>query len=171
MSETWSPSGTKMLNRLYVLKIELQKYMNIIRNTYFSLGQNYFIRFISVGVFNTLFGLVIYSFFIVIGAEFWLALLIGTISGTVFNYITVGGYVFRQLAPHHFPKFLFFYILVYFINFIFIEILLIWFSSKIIIQCFLIVPMGILSYFLMANFVFKKNKFVSVGEMPSRDRN
>lgn len=154
MSETCSATGSKMFSRYNSLKIKSKNYIKINLNNYSSFGENNFIRFLLAGMANTLFGLVIYSFFILIGAEVWLALLIGTVSGIFFNFITFGGYVFRQLAPHRFPSFIIFYILVYFANFISIEFLLIWFHSEILIQCFLIAPMGIFSYLLMSNFVF-----------------
>lgn len=113
-----------------------------------------FTRFLVAGGVNTLFGFVAYSLFIVAGTAVWLALLAGMLLGTVFNFFTTGGYVFRKLSPARFPRFVICYLLIYGINFMSIELISIWLSNKILTQAILVFPMALLSYFLMVRFVF-----------------
>lgn len=114
-------------------------------------------RFLVAGGINTIFGFVIYSLSIAAGVAVWLALLASTLSGTIFNFFTTGGYVFRQLSPRRFPRFIVCYLLVYGINLMFIELVSAWLSSKIVAQAILVFPMALLSYFLMGRFVFFRN--------------
>lgn len=111
-------------------------------------------RFLVAGGVNTLFGFAVYSVCIVAGIAIWLALLAGMLSGTVFNFFTTGGYVFRELSLTRFPRFVFCYLLIYGINFMLIELISIWLSSKILSQAIITFPLALLSYFLMARFVF-----------------
>lgn len=115
---------------------------------------NRFMRFLVAGGMNTLFGFIAYSLLIAAEMAVWLALLIGMLLGTVFNFFTTGGYVFRELSWHRFPRFILCYLLVYFINLELIELTLTLLSNKILSQAILVFPMAILSYFLMARFVF-----------------
>lgn len=114
-----------------------------------------FIRFLVAGGVNTLFGFAAYSLLIAAGLAVWLALLVGMLLGTVFNFFTTGGYVFRELLLARFPRFILCYLLVYFINLELIELILPVLSDKILSQAILVFPMAMLSYFLMARFVFR----------------
>lgn len=115
-------------------------------------------RFMVAGGVNTLFGFVVYSLSIAAGMAVWLALLIGMLLGIVFNFFTTGGYVFRELSPARFPRFVLCYLLVYFINLELIELTLTLLNNKILSQAILVLPMAILSYFLMARFVFSSKR-------------
>lgn len=129
-------------------------------NFLLNLRNNQFIRFLIAGGVNTIFGFSVYSACIVYGMALWLALLAGMLSGTVFNFFTTGGYVFRELSISRFPRFVVCYLSVYGINFMLMELISKWISSKILSQAMLTLPLALLSYFLMARFVFlsKKNK-------------
>lgn len=111
-------------------------------------------RFLIAGGLNTLFGFAVYSICIMAGLVVWLALLAGMLSGTVFNFFTTGGYVFRQLSLTLFPRFVTCYLLIYGINLMLIEFISLWFNSKILSQAIITFPLALLSYFLMARFVF-----------------
>lgn len=111
-------------------------------------------RFLIAGGINTLFGFAVYSICIVVGMAVWLALLAGMLSGTVFNFFTTGGYVFRELSLARFPRFVICYLLVYGINFVLIEFISVWLSNKILSQAIIAFPLALFSYFLMARFVF-----------------
>jgi putative flippase GtrA len=123
--------------------------------------RNRFMRFLVAGGVNTLFGFAIYSICIVAGMAVWLALLAGMLSGTVFNFFTTGGYVFRELSLARFPRFVICYLLVYGINLMLIELISIWLSSKILSQAIITFPLALLSYFLMARFVFFRSDNIS----------
>ena len=111
-------------------------------------------RFLAAGGVNTLFGFAVYSICILAGLAVWLALLVGMISGTVFNFFTTGGYVFRELSLNRFPRFVICYLLIYGVNLMLIESFSSWLSSKILSQAIITFPLALLSYFLMARFVF-----------------
>jgi putative flippase GtrA len=122
----------------------------------YSLRTNRFMRLIVAGVINSLFSLTLFSWFMWLGMETKLSLLAALISGTLFNFLTTGGYVFRQLSPALFPRFLICYFFVYGINLALLEVLALGLSNKIVAQAILTLPIGLLSYFLMARFVFIK---------------
>lgn len=121
------------------------------------LRRSQLLRFLLAGAVNTLFGYVVYSLGILAGAPVWLALLVGTLLGTVFNFFTTGGYAFRRLSARRYPLFVACYLLVYGINLLLIEALSAWISDKLQIQAVLLVPLALLSYFLMAQLVFVKH--------------
>jgi putative flippase GtrA len=131
-------------------------YSSLICNIDFSLRRNRFMRFLVTGVVNTLFGFAVYSVAIISGITVWLSLLAGTVAGTVFNFFTTGGYVFRDISFNRFYRFIICYVLLYAFNLILIEGLSLWLTNKILTQFILTFPIAILSYLLMANFVFLK---------------
>lgn len=118
------------------------------------LRRDRFLRFLIAGGVNTLFGFVVYSLLIAAGMAVWLALFAGMLLGTVFNFFTTGGYVFRELSPARFPRFILCYLLVYLINLELIELVLTLLNNKIVSQAILVFPMALLSYLLMGRFVF-----------------
>ena len=81
------------------------------------LRRNQFLRFLVAGAINTLFGFIVYSPAILAGAAVWLALLLGLVCGTIFNFFSTGGYVFRDLKLARVPRFVIFYFLVYMANY------------------------------------------------------
>lgn len=123
-----------------------------------NLRTNAFLRFLVAGGVNTLFGFAAYSAAIVAKAPVWLALLMGSIAGIVFNFFTTGGYVFRQLSAAKFPRFVLCYLIVYATNLGLIHLLSEWSDRVILLQLLLTIPLSLLSYFLMARFVFPAHK-------------
>ncbi|MBI3481189.1 MAG: GtrA family protein [Nitrosomonadales bacterium] len=113
-----------------------------------------FMRFLVAGGVNTLFGFAVYSMCILAGMAVWLALLAGTLAGIVFNFFTTGGYVFRELSISRFPRFVMAYLFVYGVNYLLLELISSWLSSKIVSQAIITLPLALLSYFVMARFVY-----------------
>jgi putative flippase GtrA len=87
----------------------------------FILQQSRTLRFLLAGGINTLFGFTAYSILIVSGVVVWIAVFLGMLAGTAFNFLTTGGYVFRDMSLHRLPLFLFFYFAVFAINLVLIE--------------------------------------------------
>lgn len=112
------------------------------------------IRFIIAGVVNTLFGWLIYSLFILINVEPWLALIISTVVGILFNFITIGGYAFKNLKISKLPLFILSYIIVYLINILLIYLLKIYIPNLIVLQLLLTPILALISYFLLSKKVF-----------------
>lgn len=115
-----------------------------------------FMRFVLVGGLNTLFGFAVYALGVVAGLPVSLALFLGMLAGTIFNFFTTGAYVFRQLAISRYPRFVACYLLVYGFNVLFMNIFLLWMSNKLVIQAILTIPQAALSYLMMSRFVFTK---------------
>lgn len=120
----------------------------------FSPAHNRFLRFLVAGGVNTLFGFAIYSTSILAGTPVWVALLLGNTAGIAFNFVTTGGYVFRNLLLARLPRFVTAYLLVYGINLKLIDWLSIWVTGSILAQAILTLPMALFSYVLMKRFVF-----------------
>ena len=111
-------------------------------------------RFLVAGGLNTLFGFAVYSAAILMGTATWLALLVGMLAGTGFNFVTTGGYVFRDLSLSRFPRFVICYLFIYLVNLGLIGLLSIWLSNPLVSQAAITIPMAFLAYFVMVRFVF-----------------
>jgi putative flippase GtrA len=121
----------------------------------FILQQSRTLRFLLAGGINTLFGFTAYSILIVSGVVVWIAVFLGMLAGTAFNFLTTGGYVFRDMSLHRLPLFLFFYFAVFAINLVLIECLSSFITNKILLQALISPLLAIISYFLMSRCVFK----------------
>lgn len=113
-----------------------------------------FLRFLIAGAVNTLFGWLVYSAAIVLNLPPWLALITGTVAGVVFNFISVGGYVFRDMALGRLPRFILSYGFIYLINLVCLNMLRAWIDNPILAQLALTPPMAILSYVVLSRLVF-----------------
>jgi putative flippase GtrA len=75
------------------------------------------VKFVSVGVLNTLFGYGIYAGLIFVGLPYLIALFIATVMGVIFNYFSFGRIVFQARGGWIvFGKFIIAYAIVYAIN-------------------------------------------------------
>lgn len=82
------------------------------------------IKFLGVGVLNTLFGYSIYAGLVFIKMPYLVALLIATIAGIIFNYFSFGRMVFKVRGGWFvFGKFIVAYAVVYVINAVFLSVL------------------------------------------------
>jgi len=113
-----------------------------------------FLRFLIAGGFNTLFGWAMYSLAILSGAQPWLALIVSTVTGIVFNFFSLGAYAFRDFALKRLPRFVLSYGVIYATNLICLGLIKRWLSDPIWAQLILTPPMAILSYLLMSRAVF-----------------
>lgn len=97
----------------------------------------------------------VYSVSVLAGAQTWLALLVGILAGLGFNFVTTGGYVFRDLTRKRFAKFTAAYLFIYWVNLGLVTLLSRWMDSVIGIQAVITIPLAIASYLLMSRFVFE----------------
>jgi len=118
-----------------------------------------FIKFIAVGILNTIFSYAIYAFLLFIGLSYIKALLFSTIAGVVFNYFSYGKIIFLGFKNRViFCKFFFTYILIYLVNTLLLSILItFYFVSPLVGQVVCIPPSVLLSWLLMNYWVFKRN--------------
>lgn len=111
-------------------------------------------RFLLIGVLNSLFGLAVFSAFIVVGAGTWTALVGGNAAGLVFNFFTTGSLVFRDLSPARAPRFVLCYVVTLAANAWLIDGLAPLVGNRIAAQALLTAPMAVCSYMMMAKLVF-----------------
>jgi putative flippase GtrA len=117
-------------------------------------GRHTAARFVLAGAANTVFGFVVYSAAILAGVPVWGAILAGVLAGLVFNYVTIGGYAFRQLSWRNFPKFVLSYAVVYLVNLGLIELLSRKALGVIQAQALVTIPLAVMSYLMMRFLVF-----------------
>lgn len=98
----------------------------------------------------------IYGAAILYGLDVWQALLAGILVGIGFNFLTTGGYAFRDLSGHRFLRFCVAYTLIYVVNLILVMWLERWFPNPILIQGVVTIPMALGSYVLMSRYVFRR---------------
>ena len=114
-----------------------------------------FIRFVIAGIINTLFSWGVYSTCILLSVSPWLSLIIGNLSGIAFNFVSLGGYAFRDLALARLPRFVSCYLVLYMLNLGLLKSAAPWLPNLIWAQLVLSLPMALLSYLMMSRFVFK----------------
>ncbi|NDV64457.1 GtrA family protein [Bacteroides sp. 224] len=115
------------------------------------------IRFICVGIINTLFGVGLYCLFIYLGLSYKFSVLLSTILGVLFNFKTIGTFVFKNKENKLIFKFIISYTITYFINIGLIRILLMFEGTNEYTAGIFSTPIvAIISYIIQKNFVFKK---------------
>lgn len=125
------------------------------------LKKNQFLRFLLVGVLNTLFGYSIFTIVILAGLDYRYAVLISTILGVLFNFKTIGTLVFGSRDNKLIFRFICVYVVIYLLN---VEALRIVNAMPIALDQkvkmiaaggVLLVPLAVVSYTLNKLFVFK----------------
>jgi putative flippase GtrA len=118
---------------------------------------NHFIRFILVGILNTMVGYGLFALFIYLGLHYSLAVLFSTILGVLFNFKSIGRLVFNTSDNERIYHFIGVYMLLYLLN-----VSGLWGLSSIGIEnmyvagAILLVPLAIISFVLNKNFVFNQ---------------
>lgn len=116
------------------------------------------IRFLSVGVLNTIFGYAVYALLIFINLPYLMALLLATVAGIIFNYFSFGRLVFSSHSNRTvFAKFVMAYGLIYSANAALLSFLTIeFFLNAYAAQAICVPPSVLLSWLLMNHWVYKK---------------
>ena len=118
-----------------------------------------FIKFILVGILNTIFGYSVFAFFIFVGLHYSLAVLLSTILGVLFNFKSTGILVFNSRDNKLIFRFVFVYIIIYILNVSGLWFLKnLGFSNMYINGGLLLIPLAILSFLLNKFFVFERRK-------------
>lgn len=116
------------------------------------------IRFIAVGVVNTLFGYGIYALLIFFGLNYMVAVLFATVAGVLFNFKTIGRYVFESHDSSLLLKFIMVYTVIYGINIGLIRFFSLWNIDYYTAGFLAIVPCAAISFILNKLFVFREQK-------------
>jgi putative flippase GtrA len=114
-----------------------------------------FIRFIFIGIINTIFGYGIYFILIKLGIHYSLAVLISTVLSIIFNFKTIGTYVFKESSNNPLVRFIAIYGLIYILNVFCIKFLNASGISFEISGLIMLIPMAFLSFILNKYLVFK----------------
>ena len=116
--------------------------------------KNQLFRFLIVGGINTLFGYLIYAFFIFIGLHYTLAALLGQICGILFNFNTTGRIVFYNTRKSLLFRFIGVYTFTYFVNIFFLRLFSLINFNMYVAGAILVLPIALLSYYLNKTYVF-----------------
>lgn len=127
-----------------------------------------FIRFVLTGVLNTAFGYGVFAIFIWIGVHYTFAVLFGTILGALFNFKTIGTFVFKSRDNSLIWRFLLVYAGVYVVNIIALKYLRVVIQNDYACQAILIPLIALTSYTLNKNFVYSKNEETSAQSIDAR---
>jgi putative flippase GtrA len=114
------------------------------------------INFIIVGIFNTLFGYAVYAAFIFLGFNYIASVFLATILGILFNFKTIGKFVFKSHDNTLIVKFIFVYAIVFIVNIVLIKTLKDFGLNDYISGLFAIIPASITSFILNKYFVFRR---------------
>lgn len=77
-----------------------------------------FLKFILIGIINTLFGYGVFALFLYFGMSYITALFLATCCGILFNFKSIGIYVFQNKKNNLLLKFILLYLAIYIVNLI-----------------------------------------------------
>ena len=117
---------------------------------------NKFIRFLFVGILNTIFGYSLFAIFIFFNMHYSLAVLCSTILGVLFNFKTIGKLVFGSHDNSLIFRFVAVYIIIYGLNISFLWLFKYFgFENMYINGVVLLTPLAVVSFVLNKKFVFR----------------
>ncbi|MEH1839546.1 MAG: GtrA family protein [Nostoc sp.] len=117
-----------------------------------------FIRFLIVGVINTLFGYLLFSLLILLNFRYEIAVLISTICGVLFNFKTFGILVFKNKNNTLIFKFIGVYTIIYLMQVFLLKKLISYKINVFIAEALILLPLALVSYTLNKTFVFPKSQ-------------
>ena len=164
--DTNSDKNTLHNNFVYVFFQKLLYYMDIISEWIYEGPFHFickyfdkkFIKFLFVGSVNTVFGYLMYVIFITMPIPRIVALLCSYIAGVLWNFKTTGNVVFKSNDNRLIFRFVFSYIVVFFINYAALVVLLNLNMNKYLAQFLLVFPVAMISFTLFRLFVFREKK-------------
>ena len=116
-----------------------------------------FRKFLLVGVVNTIFGYSLYALFLSLGFHYNIAVLFSTILGILFNFKTIGKFVFNKSSNQFFLKFVSSYVIIYFLNITLLSIFDYFGFNMYLAGLIAIICLAFVSFYLNKKFVFNHN--------------
>lgn len=135
-------------------KKELISMKNKIRDLSNELLKHKFLRFFLVSGLNTAFGYGLFALLIYLGLAYPLALFISTVTGIIFNFKTIGSFVFKNRNNYLIFKFLGVYAIIYLCNLGSLAVLQYFAVNIYLSGAILVIPIGLLAFLLNKTFVF-----------------
>ncbi len=112
-------------------------------------------RFVVAGMLNTAVGFLVFTLALWLGCAEWQAILVSLISGIGFNFLSLGGYAFRDLTLRRLPAFVTAYLLIYAINITSFHALHRLIRTAWATQAVLTPLLALASYLLLSRWVFR----------------
>jgi putative flippase GtrA len=112
-------------------------------------------RFVIVSGLNTFFGFSVYALLVFSGLTYPLALLLSTVCGVCFNFTTIGRLVFNNTKGNLFFRFTIVYVLLYFVNLLFIKEAQVILPNLYFASFVAMIPGVLLAFILNKSFVFR----------------
>ncbi|WP_443082171.1 GtrA family protein [Sulfurospirillum sp. 1612] len=112
-------------------------------------------RFLIVGVMNTIVYYTLYSLFLFLGFDYKISVALATILGVLFNFKSFGKYVFYNDDTRLIFKFIGVYIVLFCLNLLLIKLFHILIENYYIAGFLAIFPCAVASFYLNREFVFK----------------
>ena len=113
------------------------------------------VRFLAVGVLNTMFGYGFYALLLALGLHYAVAAFLATVAGVMFNFQSSKKLVFQSRTRNRFVQFILSYCLIYLINVIALTLLVQWGLSAYGAGLATLLPGAVMSYLLQKHWVFK----------------
>ncbi|MDT7950942.1 MAG: GtrA family protein [Acetobacteraceae bacterium] len=114
------------------------------------------VRFLAVGGLNALFGYAMFALGVLVGLPPEVALLVATVLGVLFNFITTGRLVFGVSNRRLLPRFCLVYGAVYLLNSAVLRLLVVAGVSPFLAQAGLVPISAAVTFLLMKSFVFSE---------------
>ncbi len=118
-----------------------------------------FLKFILVGIINTLFGYCFWAFLIFIKVHYALAVVISTIAGILFNFKTTGTIVFHNKNNKLLLKFVLIYLIIMLLNIIGLKVSQISGYNLYVAGFVLTGFMAVISFLLQKYYVFRGSNY------------
>ncbi len=113
------------------------------------------VRYVLVGILNTLFGYCLFIFLNWLGLNNSIALLCTSVIGIAFSFTTIAHLVFKSNDHQLFYKFILLYVFLYGINLILLESFNYIFHSVYCSAAFSIIFCALISFYVNRHFIFK----------------
>lgn len=114
-----------------------------------------FVRFLLVGVLNTIFGYSIFAVLVLIGVHYAIAAFVSTVFGVLFNFKTTGRFVFSSRDNNMLIRFVGVYAISYVVGVLLLRASVAHSINVLIASAVLMLPMAFFSYTLNRLFVFR----------------
>lgn len=114
-----------------------------------------FLKFILVGIVNTIFGYSVFALLIFLGVHYSLAVLLTTLAAILFNFKTIGVLVFNNKKNSLIFKFFLVYSIIYVLNVGALKIMFLYRVNPYLAQAMILPFLAIISFHLNKALVFK----------------
>lgn len=114
------------------------------------------LRFVLVGILNTVFGYCCYALFIFLGLTLPWASLLALLTGILWSFFTQGKIVFQHTSISSFVRFVCYWAVIYFVNLEIIIRLMRWNMNEYTAGALATIPVTIISFFSLKYIVFRK---------------